>query len=692
MNGFRFMDGSLDPSAALSGSYNLWLVGFSYLIAVLAAYASLTLSNRVSNSPSWLGRCVWQIIGSVAMGFGIWAMHFLGMLAFSLPVPVAYDPWLTAFSVIPAVVAGLVMIRVVDRRSVSTRIILLGGVLMGGGIGAMHFMGMAAMRMQALMLYDPTRFVISILIAVLLATVALSVKRIALAYSFPVFVREPGSALVMGLAVTGMHYTALWATFFFGEVEAGSHDAGISNFVLAYTVGIITILVLITAISSAVFDQRLGHAKKALKRSEHRLRAILEHLPDGVITIDAEARIQSFNSAAEKLFGFSAEECLGRNVSMLMTAQDSETHDAQVQEYLEGGPPKIIGIGREVTGRRNDGSTFPMFLKTDVLEIQAQRFFVGVVRDITSQKAAETELKAHRTLLQEALNERSRELLDTVRSLEKEVGERRRAEQEARNANRSKSEFLANMSHELRTPLNAILGFSEIISKRLFGDAAIDRYSEYAADILTSGRYLLDIINDILDLAKIEAGKMKLDECKIDPVRLVESCVQLTIETAISFGLNLSARHDHEALKIIGDQRKLQQILINLLANAIKFTKTGGKITLQTSIRKNGQFIFEIKDTGIGIAECDIPKILSPFGQVDSSLARETHGTGLGLPLVKSLVELHGGRLAIESVVGEGTIVRVSLPASRVERCSSVPSEVSVSTLNLKLRPTARRR
>lgn len=667
MNSLSFVDGSFDATTALSISYNFWLVGLSYLIAVLAAYAGLATSSRASNWSTPLRRYFWQAIGSVSLGGGVWAMHFLGMLALSLPVSVTYDPLLTGLSVIPAMAAAYILIRVVDRRELSASVIAAGGILVGSGIGTMHFIGMSAMKMQALISYDPLRFAISILVAVLLAAVAISVRRLPAIHGFPKIIRQMGSAIVVGLAVTGMHYTAMWATFFYSEAATTLNDTGVSNTALAFAVGIIAVLIFTLVISAAVFDQRLGFTKKALVKSEYHLRTILDHLPDGVITIGADASIQSFNSAAEKLFGYTVEQCLGQNVSMLMQPRDGAAHDEQVRMFLDGGKAKIIGVGRELTGCRSDSTTFPMFLKINKLEIQGQNYFVGIVRDISTQKAAEAELEAHRERLQGMLDERSQELQNTVSLLEEEITERRRAEEEAQRANRSKSAFLANMSHELRTPLNAILGFSEIISERSFGDAAIERYSDYASDILTSGEYLLNIINDILDLAKIEANEVELDDIRVDPVQLVENCLRLTKGKAESACLKLSTLYRHGEFEIVCDERKLQQILVNLLTNAIKFTETGGTISLSTCVADSGQFIFEVKDTGIGIAESDIPKILSPFGQIASSLSRKSVGTGLGLPLVNALVELHGGYMKISSVVGEGTRVQVFLPPSRIK-------------------------
>ena len=235
----------------------------------------------------------------------------------------------------------------------------------------------------------------------------------------------------------------------------------------------------------------------------------------------------------------------------------------------------------------------------------------------------------------------------------------------AESANRAKSEFLANMSHELRTPLNAILGFSDIINRRLFG-AAIDRYAEYAHDIHESGRYLLAIINDILDLSKIEAGRTILRDGEIGLDAIVDELRAL-----------LGDQIDHDKAQyrveipdppplLVVDERKFVQILINLLSNAFKFTSAEGSVTLAAAITNDGGLAVTVRDTGIGIPRKYLEAVLAPFGQVELAFSRRHHGTGLGLPLAKSLAELHGGSLAIESEEGKGTAVTVLLPSSRV--------------------------
>ena len=265
------------------------------------------------------------------------------------------------------------------------------------------------------------------------------------------------------------------------------------------------------------------------------------------------------------------------------------------------------------------------------------------------------------------------EFISTTAHLARVAIERRQAEKEsaaareqAEIANRTKTEFLANMSHELRSPLNSVLGLAEIMKDELFGPMGSDRYRGYAGDIYQSARHLLDVINDILDISKIEAGKVNLREEEVDMAAVIETCVQLMYPRSSMAKITLVRDVAPDLPRIYADARKAKQILLNLLSNSVKFTPAGGTVAIAAKLNKAGEFCLTVADTGIGIAGDNIDKALSAFTQIDSSLSRRYEGTGLGLPITKSLVELHGGRLAIDSELGAGTTVIAVFPASRV--------------------------
>ncbi|MDE2228351.1 MAG: hypothetical protein KGL11_04840 [Alphaproteobacteria bacterium] len=243
--------------------------------------------------------------------------------------------------------------------------------------------------------------------------------------------------------------------------------------------------------------------------------------------------------------------------------------------------------------------------------------------------------------------------------------ERETAREAAEGANRAKSEFLANMSHELRTPLNAILGFSDVMRQRLYGPLA-DKYLEYVGYIHQSGSLLLALINDILDISRIEHGKLTLDETEVDLDQVIRASLLVVHETARAGRHRIVENWPRRLPRVMADERKVKQILLNLLSNAIKFTPPDGRISVRVALDPLAGVIFEIVDSGIGIPSDKLAKALEPFGQVDSSLARRYNGSGLGLPLAKALVELHGGEFHLDSEVGVGTSVRFSLPSHRI--------------------------
>ncbi len=240
-----------------------------------------------------------------------------------------------------------------------------------------------------------------------------------------------------------------------------------------------------------------------------------------------------------------------------------------------------------------------------------------------------------------------------------------RAKDAAEAANRAKTEFLAMMSHELRTPLNAILGFSEIIRAEALGPLGAPEYKEYAGDIYTSGAHLLALINDLLDLAKVESGMVELREERIDVAGFLDDGLRVVAKTRAAHGVKLMSEPADRLPRLRGDRRKLHQVLINLLSNAVKFTPEGKSVVLRAYLAANGGVVIEVADSGIGIAPEDIERAMQPFVQIDSSLSRAHQGTGLGLPLCKQLVELHGGRFELESAVGDGTVARVIMPPAR---------------------------
>ncbi len=397
-----------------------------------------------------------------------------------------------------------------------------------------------------------------------------------------------------------------------------------------------------TRVFGTVIDATQRHEAEArVSRLEQQLRAAIDNFSGPFALWDARRRLLLWNQSFAKAFNLGPEILRMRasyeavaaaaTSSIRREKNDPASPDVRVIELVTGEWLHVV------ERRAADGGIIT----------------VGV--DITPLKKKEEELAKNERRLSDALG-RAETQEYRIKALAKEAHEERAKAEEA---SRAKSTFLANMSHELRTPLNAVIGFSEIMAKELFGPLANPQYKQYASDIFDSGNHLLDLINDILDMAKIEANKLTLAPKPLDPMVAIEQATRLTKRKAEEKGLSLVI--DAEELpEIEADHRAVKQILLNLLSNAVKFTDQGA---IMVHARGNAQGLtLRVVDTGCGIPPEHLPRLARPFEQVEQELTRNNHGTGLGLALTKSLVEMHGGKLSIQSEVGRGTIVTVTLP------------------------------
>src|SRR5882724_4535591 len=289
-----FLAGTLDPRSAFVGTYDPTLVALSVVVASLAAYAALGLAERISAADRPLAKRSWLVVGAVTMGIGVWAMHFLGMLAYRLPVSVNYDVWVTLVSVAPAVLASGIMLHVISQAKISPGKLIFGGTLMGAGIGVMHYAGMAAMRMNAVMRYDPVLFVVSVVVAVVLAITALYTKFVVARPQHSVRRQwwiKLGAALVMGCAVAGMHYTGMAASYVFGGVGPGAVEVGLDPTFLGAWVSLATVLITGLAIFVTVVDSRLEAATNSERLSRARLLEAIESISEGFSLYDTDDRL-----------------------------------------------------------------------------------------------------------------------------------------------------------------------------------------------------------------------------------------------------------------------------------------------------------------------------------------------------------------------------------------------------------------
>lgn len=359
---------------------------------------------------------------------------------------------------------------------------------------------------------------------------------------------------------------------------------------------------------------------------------IFDSCAEAIMVCDAQSRITAVNPAFCQITGYSPAEIEGRNPRVMGSGrQNREFYSAMWAELDQRG-----NWQGELWNRRKNGEIYPLWLSIALIrgEGGAIEKYVSIFADITERKRAERELMESRLAAEEA--------------------------------NRAKSHFLANVSHEFRTPLNAILGFSELLLIEGEGDGLSVRHREYAANIHDSGQHLLELVNDLLDLSKLEAGKWVLHPVLFAVTPLVHECARLLQADAETLGIRIGFKTDRAPPALHADQRAVRQCLLNLLSNAVKFTEAGGQIMIEVAA-DGPMTLIRVSDSGIGIDEKDIPRLTHPFEQVDSNQARPSKGTGLGLAVVHSLVDLHGGRMDISSVLGKGTTVTIALPTAGTE-------------------------
>ncbi len=383
----------------------------------------------------------------------------------------------------------------------------------------------------------------------------------------------------------------------------------------------------LTAILRDVSDRR--DWQRQLAASEEKQRAILDACGDAILLADADTGvITDANPRAAELFNCRPEDLLGLHQTALHPTGTSEKYSRFFREHVESG--RILVPEAEI--QTASGRVVPVEISARPTVIGGTPMLVGFFRDVTRRLQRENDLREARI--------------------------------EAEAANRSKSQFLANVSHELRTPLNAILGFSEVFRDELLGPLGNAKYAEYAGDLNNAGRQLLEIIDDILDMTALDVGRLKIADERVDLPDLAEACLRLVRPAAAEKRIDLQ-REIAPLPVLLADARVVRQMLLNLLSNAVKYTPDGGRVTLSAGLGRGGGVVLTIKDSGIGMSDKQVPRLLEPFTRADDSYTQTQQGTGLGLTLTKRMIEAHGGMLNIISTPGEGSEISLVFPPAR---------------------------
>lgn len=614
--GIPFLSGQDNVSAQLEASYSPGLVALSITLAWFGSYVALVIAQQVDDARTRPEKIGWILSGAMAMGGGIWSMHFLGMIAYTMPVEIEYHLGLTALSIIPGILAGLVTVLIIAQNHISWRYTLPGAILVGGSIGVMHFSGMAAMQMEASMAYDPFLFAASIVVAVALAYIALT-SHVQLSKNNTMGFggsKNALSSMLMAAAISGMHYMAMGAVYFFPGTPMETTGFSTSGITLALPM--ITFVLLVTTLSLTAAVAR------RYTKSASVMQAFFDEATDGVVVADETGTITDFSPSAERMFGYLANEVLGKNVSVLIPQSDRKDHSRHITNFSRSRRTKIVGMRRNLEAMKKTGEQFTIEIGLTRAMIGGRQTLIATIHDISAQGDLE---RAERQTL------------------------------EAEKANQQKADFLATMSHEIRTPINGFMGMIHLLE---MSDPS-DEQAKYLKAAKQSASTLTTLLNDILDFSRLGAGKFELHNVPLNLPELLTSVHEAWHGVARDKGLRFETEFDENLPEfIMADGSRLRQILFNLASNATKFTDQGS-IILRCKASPGGvdriRLRFEMEDTGIGLPAEANGRIFEAFEQADAQTHQTHGGTGLGLAICKHIVDLYDGEIDVESSEPQGS-------------------------------------
>ena len=594
----------------MAGSYDYRLVGLSVLIAICAAYAALDLAGRTTAARGRI-RLIWLAGGAIAMGIGIWSMHYIGMLAFSLPVPVLYDWPTVLLSLLAAVFASAVALFVVSRKQMGWPRALVGSTIMGGGIATMHYTGMAAMRLPAMCSYKPSLLTLSVVFAIVISLVA-----IWLTFHFREEVRASvgwkiACAVVMGAAIPVMHYTGMAAAQFTPSNIVPDTANAVSTSTLGITgVSAVTLVVLGFAVLTSAIDRRLSAQKLKLDASERRFRGLLEAAPDAMVVVNQQGRILLVNAQAEELFGYQREELLGREIEMLVPQRFRGAHPEHRKHFL--GQPRVrpMGAGLELYGLHKDRHEFPVEISLSPLETPEGTLVTSAIRDITERRRVQESLRVLSGRLLQVQDEERRHI--------------------ARELHDSAGQMLAGLSMNLSAlgqDVNGKANAVELVNESL----GIVR--QLSQEVRTISHLLHPPLLDEVGLAS--ALRLYVDGFA------ERSKIKVELEIPADFG-RLSSEQETALFRVV------QESLTNIHRHS------GSPVAAVRISRSDNAVRVEIEDKGKGI---------SPETRLQMQVAGKA---GVGIAGMRERLRQLGGTLGIDSQRNRtGTIIIAQLPAVR---------------------------
>lgn len=611
-----FLKGPI-PADALGGEYDFTLVGLSYLVAVLASYVALNLVGRLRAEPESLAKLYWLAGGAFTMGAGIWSMHFIGMIAFQMAMPMEYEFAWTFGSLLMAVFASALALFILQKEDYTTAQLALGGIIIGLAISTMHYMGMEGMKTHVNIHYIPSLFIISITIGIIAAEAALYLALESNRGSSDKQTRlKLVSALIMGVAICGMHYTGMAAAVFTPKTTHHMMlTQAIPSYYLAYFIAGVTILVISLALTVSNSYKKMVIA---VSNEKNFLKTMLDNLEDGIIACDAQGRITVLNQSLQSQIG-----ALKPNLKLddlaeyfnLYAIEDGKLLSAAEQplkRVLQG--DTVHGLGLMMTFHNNIARDVIVYGQK-IISVQGEILgAVVVIHDVTELKRTE----------------------------------------------KFKNEFVSTVSHELRTPLTSIRG-----SLGLLVSGVVGSFPDKANNLLeianNNCERLLLLINDILDIEKIEAGKMAFDLKSYNLTDLISESIASNKMYADKYGVTVEFIPPDKPIAVYVDSGRLIQVLINLISNACKFSPKGEAVTVSVNTTQSSVRV-QIADKGPGIPKEFQPRVFQKFSQADASNTRGKGGTGLGLNISKTIMERLNGVLNFISEPQKGTTFFFDLP------------------------------
>lgn len=626
------------PPHAIEGYYDLNLVILSYLVAVMASYVALTLVGRLREEKNIKARWYWLVGGAFTMGAGIWSMHFIGMLAFVMPMPMEYELTWTASSLLMAMLASAFGLFILQKKESTKSRLIVGGFVLGLAISTMHYMGMEGMKSHVGIHYLPTLFFLSILIGIAAAEAAFWLALQSNKGSETrQFYLKTGSALVMGLAICGMHYTGMFASILTPiQTHTMSETPEIHPNHLAFFIAGVTALIISLALTVSSYYKKMVNA---VQNEKEFLNAMLDNLEDGIIACDAHGKITVLNHAIQKYF----------------SAEEANIHVDKLQQHYQLYKTDNTPLKHE---------DYPLKKALNGELIQRVPFIIKFKEDRVIDVIIDG---------QPIINKDGKSLGAVI--VVHDVTELKRTE-------KLKNEFVSIVSHELRTPLTSIRGSLGLLISGVLGD-----FSEKAKKLLEIANNncdrLLLLINDILDIEKIEAGKMEFQLAHHDLNTIVYKSVEANKMYAEKYSIEFEAILPSDQLIVHVDNGRLMQVLANLLSNACKFSPQNEKVLIEVK-PIGSQVRVAVSDKGSGIPLEFQSRIFQKFSQADSSDTRGKGGTGLGLNISKSIIEKMGGTLEFKSQMNEGTTFYFDLPLVFGE-VGSEPLQVPTTALQRRL-------